>query len=293
MDVAERDRAVVALQHQRVGSAFRQVEGRARRSGHVHVALHQLSVQQHAQETRRLDLLAGGIEARRTEPRLIGLPLTGTPGRVHARRGAADAAVVDPLVIDAAEVRRCRRFGVGPAVEDLHLVQALQVHARVRALGQHELEIQLDVAELASRAQVRRLAGRPVQDDAAALPPTGELRRAQDALVANGANGPPLVGGAGITRTPARERRAVEQRLPPVFEHERRIAVGIAVLDHRDSRRLGRQGEREQQQGTHGRQCSRRQACTPAPPAAPAERRRVLSSRSVDLDRSWRRRLRA
>jgi hypothetical protein len=58
MDVAERDRAVVALDHERVLRGFGDWQVRARRTVDVHVLLDEMSVEEHAQESRRLGFLS-------------------------------------------------------------------------------------------------------------------------------------------------------------------------------------------------------------------------------------------
>ena len=60
------------------------------------------------------------------------------------------------------------RLGDAVAVEDLDLVEALELDARVRSLGDHELEVRLDVAEFRLAEQVPRPAALAVEDDPAA-----------------------------------------------------------------------------------------------------------------------------
>src|SRR6185295_11909846 len=127
------------------------------------------------------------------------LPFARLSRGVHTRSGAADAVVVDPLVVDRAGVRRGHLLSRSPAVEDLHLIQALKVDAGVGGLGDHEFEIQLDVAEASLGTQIGGLAGGAVENDAARRGASGELRRPEDALVADEASGVPLVLHAGIT----------------------------------------------------------------------------------------------
>src|SRR5690349_2816040 len=100
VDVAESNRTVVALDHERIQGRLRNLEMRPGRAGGIDIPLYQLAIEEDAEEARRLDLLAGGIEPRRSEPRLIGLPLSRPPRRVHERRRSADALLVDPPVID-------------------------------------------------------------------------------------------------------------------------------------------------------------------------------------------------
>ena len=53
------------------------------------------------------------------------------------------------------------------AVEDLDLVKPMEIHAGIRAAGQHEFEIQLEAAEFGRRDQISGLAVLAVDDSVA------------------------------------------------------------------------------------------------------------------------------
>src|ERR1700754_3329017 len=114
VDVAEGDRTMVALNHQRVLRGFGYLERRPRRAVDVDVLLDELSVEEHADEAGVLRFLAGRVKARRSVPRLIRLPLAGPACGVDERGRSADTLLVDPPVVDGAGVRRLHAFDRSP-----------------------------------------------------------------------------------------------------------------------------------------------------------------------------------
>ena len=87
----------------------------------------------------------------------------------------------------------------------------------------------------------------PLSIDAARRGAARELRRREDALVADEPRGEPLVLRAGLAGSPAAEVGAVEERLPAVLEQVRRIAVRFAVLHHGVARRLQHEPKGEEE----------------------------------------------
>src|SRR5918994_3242409 len=79
VDVAEGDGAVIALDHQGILHSLRKLEVGAGRAVDVDLLLNQLSVEQDAQEPGGRRLLPRGVEPRRAEPGLIGLPFARPP----------------------------------------------------------------------------------------------------------------------------------------------------------------------------------------------------------------------
>ena len=62
---------VIALEHQRMLSGVRDGQCGARWTGDIDILLNGLAVEEHALESRRLDLLARRVESRCAEPDLI------------------------------------------------------------------------------------------------------------------------------------------------------------------------------------------------------------------------------
>ena len=140
-------------------------------------------------------LLVGGVELRRPEADVVGLPALRLAAGVGARRAlAVDRAAVAVAALQA------------EGVEHLHLVAALHVDAAVAAvlsgvrgvlLRHHELDVQPARAELGARADVAR----------AGL----DLGRVLVQRPAGGARS--VARGVGVARAPRVERTAVEEHL--------------------------------------------------------------------------------
>src|SRR5574340_1555325 len=210
VDVAVRDRAVIALQHDRVQRRFGDVEAGARGAVHFHVLLHEQAVVEHPDEARVFGLFAAGVEAWRVEPDVIRLPFARRARCVAHGRGATHAPLVDPAVVDAAAVRRRHRSLRSPAIEDLHLVETLQVNAGVRALGEHELYVKLRVAEFLVAHQVHGAVLRAVEDAVAGAAHATQARGSEQALPDDAFATDPLVL-RGALPVPAGQRLAVQQ----------------------------------------------------------------------------------
>jgi hypothetical protein len=134
----------------------------------------------------------------------------------------------------------CRRSGSrrGPAGR-----------CRSSSLGEHELEIDLDVAEGLVGADVGGPPG-AVHHHAARRRPAVQLRRSEIRLESHRAGREPLVLRFSVTGLPAGEILAVQERLPALLEEVRRIAVRIAVLHGRVARRTLLPGQdREKEKG--------------------------------------------
>src|SRR5207245_1288454 len=82
VDVPERNRAMIALKHDRICRGLGDVHRRTRSTVAFDVLLDQKSVVQNPDELRVLGFLAARIEARRTEPDLVRLPLAGPSARI-------------------------------------------------------------------------------------------------------------------------------------------------------------------------------------------------------------------
>src|SRR6185436_940674 len=105
---AERDRAVIALQHDRPFGLLVLPRAGPRRAGDFPVLVDDLAVVGDLHEPRRGGLLSGGVEPRRAEDDVEGLPLARRLGGVDLRRMAFVAFLplaargVPPLVDAAA-----------------------------------------------------------------------------------------------------------------------------------------------------------------------------------------------
>src|SRR5262249_28726182 len=135
IDIAERDRAVIALQHDRIFSRFGDVHGRARGAIHLHIVLHGKAVEEHAHELRIFRLLSRAIKARSTEPDVVRLPLARAPAGITAGGAATDTLIVDPAMVNAAAIGRSHSLRGAVAVEDLDFIEPVEVDTGVRAFG--------------------------------------------------------------------------------------------------------------------------------------------------------------
>src|SRR5579862_1057414 len=229
IDIPKRYRPVVALQHDGIFGRLGNVISRAGWTVHFDVVLHGQAVKYHVNEPGVPDLLAGRIEARRAKPDVVGLPLAGPPGGVAARRRSADAFLVDPAVVDAAAIRRSHRLGGSPAIEDLAFIEAVHVDPRVGPFCQHELQVQLDVAELLIADQVGGAAAQPVQDAVARTRHGGEPGGAQQPVPDYAGSGEPVTL-RGTERVPAGQIVSIKERFPALLDQIRRIAVRFAIV---------------------------------------------------------------
>src|SRR6476646_557391 len=121
VNIPERNRPMIALQHDGTRRRLGAVHGGARGAVHCYIALHRKPVEHHADEFRVLRFLSRRIEARRAEPDVVRLPLARLPAGVPAWRRSAHAVVVDPTMIEAAAIGRGYGFSRAVAVENLHL----------------------------------------------------------------------------------------------------------------------------------------------------------------------------
>ena len=151
-EVADRDGTVVTLKHEWTERGFGTVfeECAAGGAGDLDVFVNEKTVEGNFGEAGVFRFLAGGVEARGLKYDVQRLPETRGAAGVGAGRGAlvaflAGAAGGVPALINAAAVGGGRSF-FPPAVEELDLVAALQIHAGVRAGGHEEFESELDVA---------------------------------------------------------------------------------------------------------------------------------------------------
>jgi hypothetical protein len=153
-------------------------------------------------------------------------------------------------VIDAAAVGGRYRFVGGPAIEDLHLIQAMQIYAGVRALRDHELEIQLHVAELFFRHEIHRAACRSIHHGSArdVAWNRSQARGTEQAVPQDGRCRHPLVL-CGRLALPAREIFSREKRLPAFLDEVVRISVHFRVVQLRAP--LGRQGQERKSAQEH------------------------------------------
>ena len=121
-------------------------------------------------ETRVGDLVALGIESRRPEHDVIGLPMARLAGRIDPWRTTLEASWlprVIPSLIDAAAVIMLG-IKLAPAVKNLNLVPVLEIDTRVAAFRNHELDMDLDITEVGCGAQVRDMTITVHQDTAVA-----------------------------------------------------------------------------------------------------------------------------
>jgi len=144
---------------------------------------------------------------------------------------AAYAFVIDPPMIDSAAIRGVHRHGRAKAVEDLNLVEPVQIHAGIRAFGEHELEIEFHVSKFLIGHQVDR-ASPPSQNSSARSTRSPEASRPEQAVPQNIRRGIPSVLAA-VRAMPADDVRAVEERTPSVLDQKRRISVRLAVIQLR------------------------------------------------------------
>ena len=118
-------------------------------------------------------------------------------------------------------------------------------------MAEHEFEIEFDVAELLIGDQIDRASLRTVQDALARALDAAEAGGAEQAIPGNRRGREPLVGSF-THAVPAGKIAAVEQGSPAVLDEERRIAVGVTVIQLRTALagKTDCRGQ-EQRQGTH------------------------------------------
>jgi len=167
--VADRDRAVVALDNDRTFGTLRSVPVGAIRPRHLNVLLDHQAVVYHTNESGVADLVSVLIEPWRLKDDVHRLPLPRRPGGVHAGRRSGIDVMIRRFVrgsrVYASAVAACRLLDVS-TIEDLDFIIAVEADAGVRSLGDHKLQMDLNVLELLLRDETRRLAGRAVDQDA-------------------------------------------------------------------------------------------------------------------------------
>lgn len=136
---------MVALDHQRVLRGFRDIQAGASAAVDFIVLLHKLPVEFHADEAGVFRLSAGSVKAGGAEDDVKLLPLARRQGGVDLGDAASDGLVLDPAVVDRTAILRFELIGgCSVAVEDLDLVQPLEVDAGIGALGDDELETEIE-----------------------------------------------------------------------------------------------------------------------------------------------------
>jgi hypothetical protein len=119
---------------------------------------------------------------------------------------------------------------VAEAVEDLDLVESLKIHARIRSLREHELQIQFDVAKRAIGTQTRRSPVRPFM-----MTPLAAGRPVICVGPRNFSNRTDLVVNHSLFVAGSHDFQP-SRSLPfrsgfqPLFEQVRRIALRLAIL---------------------------------------------------------------
>ena len=132
-------------------------------------------------------------------------------------------------MIDPARVGGSHRLSGAEAVEDLDFIKTVQVYAGVGPFGEHELQVEFDVAEFFVADKIGRAAAPPVENRAARGGEAAQARGAEQALPQHAARGEPFERFS-VLSVPAREIFAVEERHPTVFEQIWRVAVRVAVV---------------------------------------------------------------
>ncbi len=214
-DGAQRDGTVISLDHQRTRRRFVVERRRARRSGQLDVLVYDVPIQSHSLHPRVVRLAAALVEAGGPEVDLKVLPEPGCPSGVDARRHAVEAftAFLTPLVpplVDSADVAKAG-IADAPAVEELYLVASLQIDARIRACGHHEVELQRQIPMLPGREEVLAVVVGGGADENAGP----GLHREMPGTVEIGvhvAREMPVIAG-GLERAPVVQRDAAEHVL--------------------------------------------------------------------------------
>jgi len=167
--IAIRHWTLVALQHQRVGCRFSNVQARA---GGPFCSTSRCTRIPLCNTRRNLALavfFSGPVKTRCLEPNLERLPLTGTPAGIYARRCSAYAFVVDPALVNCAAIKVFRMFHA-VAIVNLYFVKAVQIHAGIGLGGNQELQVELHIAKPVLGDDVRHRAFRPIDE---AIPHAG------------------------------------------------------------------------------------------------------------------------
>jgi hypothetical protein len=165
-ETADRDGAVVALNHERAEGRFGTLlEKRAAGgAGDLDVFVDEVAVEEDFGEAGVFRFLAGGVETRGLKLDVERLPEAGGAAGVGAGRGAVVALVAlaaggVPARVNAPAVGGRGRLHA-PTIEELHLVTAHQVDAGIRAGAEEKFEIELDIAVLPRGEQVAAGVGR-------------------------------------------------------------------------------------------------------------------------------------
>src|ERR1035441_4199173 len=214
------------------------------------------------------------------------LPFARRTRRVHGgRRSAAFGHFVD-----AAAISRRQAPLEAVAIEDLNLVEPVQVHAGVGALGQQKFQVEFEAAELLVRDQVGGLTVLAVDDAVSRSCLGSQAERRKDALPDDARGGEPLVRRL-IFGVPPAEIAAVQQRTPAAFGQVRGIAVGLVVVEVGELLREGRRGEEAEKYGSgeqaRGVRVSRSGRGGPKPaPILPTVLHALPDHLKCDLDRT-------
>src|SRR5882724_5814140 len=108
----------------------------------------------------------------------------------------------------------------------------MQIHAGVRALRDHELQVKLDVAKLFIGDEINRPAIRTIQHLSTRLwIPRNQARWTQQPFPKDAAHSHPIVLRLRIRSMPTRQILAIEQWPPPGLNEVRSVTMRIAVGD--------------------------------------------------------------
>lgn len=149
---------MIALQHERARRLLVKPVGRASRARNFHIFVNNLAVVSHSNKARIFNFFPAGIESRRSEDNIEGLPLARRLAGVDRRRAALEIGFGFAATgIDSAAIAVFWLLHA-PTVQNLNFITPLKIHAGIRVLWHDELDMGLDIAVLKFGNQIHGLA---------------------------------------------------------------------------------------------------------------------------------------